>query len=64
MEAADSLKVLQLSMCLDKIEKDKYTMENLNSSLENTKSKNKTLRKWTIGGFSVSAGLLILLLIK
>lgn len=64
VEAADSLKASQLSLCLNKINKDKDTMKELNLTLEKTQSKNKKLRKWTIGGFSVSAGLLLLLLIK
>lgn len=64
LETADSLKVSQLSLCFDKINKDKYTIEELNESLEKSKSNNKKLIKWTIGGFTISAGLLILLLIK
>lgn len=63
-EAADSLKASQLSLCLNQINKDKNTIEDLNLTLEKTKSKNKKLLKWTIGGFGVSAGLLLLLLIK
>lgn len=64
VEVADSLKASQLSLCLDKINKDKSTIEELNLSLKDTQSKNSKLKKWTIGGFSVSAGLLLLLLIK
>ena len=64
VEAADSLKASQLSLCLDKISKDKSTIEDLNLTLEKSKSKNRKLVKWTIGGFSISTGLLILFILK
>lgn len=62
--ASDSLKSSQLSLCLDKVNKDKVTIEDLNKSLEKKNSQNSKLRKLTIGGFSVSLGLLILFLVK
>lgn len=63
-QTSDSIKSKTIKECRETI-KDNYTqLESLSSQLATSDSNNKKLKKFAIGGFSISAGLLLLLFIK
>ena len=64
LQKSASLKSIQISTCLNKVSEADKEIQSLNKSINSYEKKNKTLKNLTIGGFSVSAGLLILFLIK
>ncbi len=62
---SDSLKTTQIDKCMLQLKTNNDALIDLNESLKKEKAKNKRLRNWAIGGFSVSVGLIaVLLLVK
>ena len=63
-QSSDSIKSNTIKECRETIKNNYSQLESLSSQLATSDSDNKKLKKFAIGGFSISAGLLLLLFIK
>lgn len=63
-QSSDSIKSNIIKECRETIKNNYSQLESLSSQLATRDSDNKKLKKFAIGGFSISAGLLLLLFIK
>lgn len=61
-EYSDSIRAAKLYDCMNYAETANYNIINLQKNLEKSQKKNKRLRTIAIGGCTVSAGCLLLLL--
>ena len=64
LKITDSIRVSQLDRCMKQVQINNDALLHLDKSLRDAEEKNHRLRKWTIGGISVSVGLCIILLLK
>nr|DAW84570.1 MAG TPA: hypothetical protein [Caudoviricetes sp.] len=64
LKRADSIRTVQLRRCMLQAEINDQAITALNKTVEQKNQKIKKWKNWTIGGFTVSAGLLAILLIK
>lgn len=64
LERVDSIRGTQLKRCMLQVEIQDQAITSLNKTIQKKDSKIKTWKNWAIGGFTVSAGLLAILLIK
>lgn len=64
LRRADSIRTVQLRRCMLQAEINDQAITALNKTVEQKNQKIKKWKNWTIGGFTVSAGLLAILLIK
>lgn len=64
LELSDSIKSVQLRRCMLQAEMQDQAISSLNKTIQKKDHKIKTWKNWAVGGFTVSAGLLIILLAK
>ena len=64
LERADSIKSIQLKRCMLQAEMQDQAITTLNKTIQKKDQRIKSWKNWAIGGFTVSAGLLVILLIK
>lgn len=63
-EQSDSLQKEKINTCMQIINNNNTTINNLNNSINKNKRKIRNLRNWTIGGFGLSSVLIAILLLN